>query len=91
MSSFSLSQTRQVFQPGIKLKILIVHSCHLSKPTVAQVSFGVGIFRCENAFFSQTGETLKRVRNAFQPRSERECSVRLFLSSTEYVPTYSYM
>jgi hypothetical protein len=76
VSSFSLGQTRQVFQPGIKLKILIVHSCQLSKPTVAQISFGVGIFRFENAFFSQTGErvsnfSLKRVRNAFQPRSDR--------------------
>jgi hypothetical protein len=57
------------FKPGVKLKILNVHSCQLSKPMVAQVSFGVGIFRCENAVFSQSGEhvsnfPLKRVRNA---------------------------
>ena len=72
------------FSPGWSL-ILIVHSCQLSKPT-AHVSFGVWIFRCENAFFSQSGERvsnfpLERVPTAFQPRSDR--CVRLFLSSVE--------
>jgi hypothetical protein len=63
------------FSPGWSL-ILIVHSCQLSKPTVAHVSFGVGIFRCENAVFSQSGERvskfpLERVPTAFRPRSDR--------------------
>jgi hypothetical protein len=70
------------FRPGWSL-ILIVHSCQQSKPTVAHVLFGVGIFRCENAVFSQSGEAFPSfLWNAFQPRSERERSVRLFLSST---------
>jgi hypothetical protein len=71
------------------MKLDIVYSCKLSKPTVAQVSFGVGnrIFRCENAVFSQSGEgvsmfPMERVPTAFGTRSERERSVRLFLSST---------
>ena len=88
------------FSPGWSL-ILIVHSCQLSKPTVAHVSFGVGIFRWENAIFSQSGERVSKfplecVPTAFQPlpdrvptafgtRSECERSVRLFLSSTVYV------
>ena len=65
MSSFRLGQTGLLFQPGMKLKILNVHSCQLSKPTVVKVSFSVGIFRYENAVFS-----------------ERERSVRLFLSTS---------
>ena len=65
-----LGQTGLVYQPGMKLKI-IIRSCQLSKPTVAQISFAVGIFRCENAVFSQSGERvsnfpLERVRNAFR-------------------------
>jgi hypothetical protein len=71
VSSFNLGQTG----PGWSL-ILIVYSCQLSKPTEAQVSFGVGIFRCENAVFSQSVERvskspLERVPTAFQPRSNR--------------------
>jgi hypothetical protein len=63
------------FSPGWSL-ILIVHSYQLSKPTVVQDSFGVGIFRCENAVFSQSVERvskfpLERVSTAFQPRSAR--------------------
>jgi hypothetical protein len=91
------------FSPWWSL-ILIVHSCQLSKPTVAHVLFGVGIFRCENAVFSQSGERVSkfllervptafrprsdRVRNAFGTRSERERSVRLFMSSTVYVRSF---
>ena len=70
MTSFSLGQSGLVFQPGMKLKI-IVHSCQLSNPTVAQVSFGVGIFRNHfltkmgNAFLHVfTGTRLERVQNA---------------------------
>ena len=82
MTSFSLGQSGLVFQPGMKLKI-IVHSCQLSNPTVAQVSFGIGIFRCENVVFNQNGERVSpRFHwNAFGTRSKCERSVRLFLSS----------
>jgi hypothetical protein len=70
--------------------ILIVHSCQLSKPTVAHVSFGVGIFRCENAVFSQSGErvskfALERVPTAFRPRSNRVPTA--FQPRSDRVPT----
>ena len=54
--------------------------CEFSNTTAAQVSFGVGISRCENAIFHQRGERvskyrleriLERVPNANGTRSER--------------------
>jgi hypothetical protein len=73
------------FSPGWSL-ILIVHSCQLSKPTGAHVSFAVGIFRCENAVFSQSGERVSNfVWKAFQPRSDRVPTA--FQPRSDRVPT----
>ena len=76
-------------RPGMKF-ILIVRICQLSKPTVAKDSFGVEIFRCENAVFSQSGERvstfpLERVPTAFRPRSDRVPTA--FQPRSDRVPT----
>jgi hypothetical protein len=57
------------FSPGWSLIKIILHSCQLSKPTVAQVSFGVGIFRWEDA-----------VVNHRNNRHTVECVLLSFLS-----------
>ena len=66
--------------------------CEFSNATAAQVSFGVGIFRCENAIFHQRGESvskyrleriLERVPNANETRSERKWNANAVLGFSE--------
>ena len=66
-----------------------IANSQFSNPAAAQVLLGVEIFRCENAIFHQRGERVHKfclerfgMHFGFGMQMERECSVKLFLSST---------